>query len=79
MDHQQIKEMQHGFISGRSCFTNLLTFLERVTSYIDSDFPVDVIYLDFLKAFDKVHYDRLLMKVKAHGIGDNIHRWIGDF
>ena len=63
MDHQLIKETQHGFISSKSCLTNLLIFLERVTSYIDSGFPVDV---------------RLLMKVKAHGIGDNIYRWIGE-
>ena len=57
MDHQRIKETQHGFIPGISCLTNLLTFLERVTSYIDSSFPVDVIYLDFSKAFDKVPHD----------------------
>ena len=79
MDHQLIIEMQHGFIPNKSFLTNLLTFLERVTSYIDSGFPVDVIYLDFLKAFDKMPHERLLMNVKAHGIGDNIHRWIGEW
>ena len=68
MDHQLIKEMQHDFIPGISCLTNLLTFLERMTSYLDSSFPVDVIYLDISKTFDK-----------AHGIGDNIHRWIGEW
>ena len=62
MDHQLIKVTQHAFTPGESCFTNLLTFMERVTSYIDSGFPVDVIYLDFLKAFDKVPHERLLMK-----------------
>jgi len=50
-----IKESQHGFLKGRSCLTNLLEFLEFVTNYIDQGYPIDVIYLDFQKAFDKFH------------------------
>ena len=38
--------------------------------------PVDIIYLDFKKAFDKVPHQRLLLKLKAHGIGDSITDWI---
>ena len=38
--------------------------------------PVDIIYLDFQKAFDKVSHQRLLLKLKAHGIGDSIIDWI---
>ena len=38
--------------------------------------PVDIIYLDFQKAFDKVPHQRLLLKLKAHGIGDSITDWI---
>ena len=38
--------------------------------------PVDIIYLDFQKAFDKVPHQRLLLKLKAHGIGDGIIDWI---
>ena len=49
-----IRDSQHGFLSGRSCTTNLLAFLEEVTLAVDSGIPVDVIYLDFAKAFDKV-------------------------
>ena len=37
---------------------------------------VDVVYLDFAKAFDKVIHQRLLLKLKAHGIGGSILRWI---
>jgi len=33
---------------------NLLMFVEEVANYLDSGYPVDVIYLDFQKAFDKV-------------------------
>ena len=38
--------------------------------------PVDIVYLDFQKAFDKVPRQRLLLNLKAHGIGDSITDWI---
>jgi hypothetical protein len=75
-NHQLVKQSQHGFRRGHSCLTNLLTFLERVTQWIDEGKPVDVIYLDYSKAFDKVAHARLLMKIKAHGIGEKMARWI---
>ena len=50
-----IRDAQHGFTQGRSCLTNLLKFLEEVTAYVDEGSPVDVLYLDFSKAFDKVN------------------------
>ena len=34
------------------------------------------IYLDFQKAFDKVPHQRLLIKLKSHGMGFNIVKWI---
>jgi ribonuclease P/MRP protein subunit RPP40 len=37
---------------------------------------VDVVFLDFAKAFDKVPKERLLQKLKAHGVQGNILRWI---
>ena len=44
--------------------------------WIDEGSPVDIIYLDLQKAFDKLPYQRLLLKLKAHGIGDGIIDWI---
>ena len=49
---------QHGFISGRSCITQLLEYIEDLTEAIDNSEDVDVIYLDFCKAFDKVPHRR---------------------
>ena len=46
------------------------------TTVKDVGSPVDIIYLDFQKAFDKVPHQRLLLKLKAHGIGDSITDWI---
>ena len=37
---------------------------------------MDVVYLDFRKAFDKVLHQRLLLKLKAHGIGNDVINWI---
>jgi len=74
--HNLIKERQHGFVKRKSCLTNLLVFMEEVTNYIDSGYPVDVIYLDFQKAFDKVPHRRLITKIEAHGIGGEVLRWI---
>ena len=58
-----IRDTQHGFTEGRSCLTNLLSFLEEVTAYVDEDSPVDVLYLDFSKAFDKVTHKPLVKKL----------------
>ena len=37
---------------------------------------MDVVYLDFQKAFDKMPHQRLLLKLKAHGIGNDVINWI---
>ena len=71
-----IKRTQHGFMRGRSCTSNLLSFLDKVTAAVDSCEAVDVIYLDFAKAFDKVPIQRLLKKVRAHGIRGRVLSWI---
>ena len=38
--------------------------------------PVDVIYLDFQNAFDKVPHQRLILKLKSHGMGNSLINWI---
>ena len=74
--HKLLNSSQHGFLKARSCLTNMLCFLEEITKWIDVGSPVDIIYLDFQKAFNKVPHQRLLLKLKAHGIGDSITDWI---
>ena len=44
-----LRGTQHEFRKGRSCLTNLLSFLDRVTEELDDGGSVDVIYLDFAK------------------------------
>ena len=71
-----IGNSQHGFRKQRSCLTNLLEFLDDVNSYIDQGIPVDVVYLDFAKAFDKVPHKRLIFKLRKLSINEKIVRWI---
>ena len=74
--HNLIKDTQYGFLRGRSCLTNLLEYTEKFSKWVDDESSVDVIYLDFQKAFDKVPRQRLLIKLKSHGMGVNIVTWI---
>ncbi len=74
--HKLVNPSQHGFLKARSCLIIVLCFFEEINKWVDDGSPVDVIYLDFKKAFDKVPYQRLLLKLKSHGMGDSIINWI---
>jgi len=71
-----LNNSQHGFRKHRSCTTNLIEFMEFVTAAADKGEAVNVVYLDFSKAFDKVPVKRLLEKIKAHGIQGEVLRWV---
>ena len=71
-----LKDTQHGFRNKRSCLTNLLDFFHDVLNLYDESKAVDIIYLDFQKAFDKVPHKRLLIKLKSHGIKGGVLSWI---
>ena len=75
--HKLINISQHGFLKARSCLANLLCFFEEITKWVDDGSPVDVVYLAFQKAFDKVPHQRLLLKLKAHGIGQGSANFLG--
>ena len=70
---------QHGFRKKRSCVTQLLEVVEDITVMVDQGMPVDIIYLDFKKAFDSVPHMRLLSKLAAYGICGNVIKWIETF
>ena len=72
-------ESQHGFMKTRSCITQLLETLEEWTDLLDQNFSIDVIYLDFQKAFDTIPHQRLLSKVHTYGIRGKVYEWIRNF
>ena len=74
-----LNNSQHGFRQHRSCLTNILEFFEHITDLIvDQGLPVDVIYLDLQKAFDKVPHRRLLSLdkgVAVQQIAEVSYKW----
>jgi hypothetical protein len=62
-------KFQHGFRSKRSCETQLIGLIKDLTLTIDSKMQIDMIVLNFAKAFDKVSHPRLLHKLRHYGRG----------
>ena len=70
-----IKNSQHGFTKEKSCLTNLIAFYDGVTGWVNEGRAVDVVYLDFSKAFDTVSHDILLGKLRKWGLYEWSVRW----
>ena len=70
---------QHGFRKGRSCETQLALFTHDILVSGEDNVPVDAIFLDFKKAFDKVPHNKLIIKLQSYGLDGNVINWIRDF
>ena len=70
---------QHGFRKQRSCMSQLIEVMDNFTQMIEDGHDIDIIYLDFKKAFDSVPHERLLNKLSSYGIQGNILTWIRSF
>ncbi|GAB0183700.1 mitochondrial enolase superfamily member 1 [Grus japonensis] len=62
-DKKLIESSQHGFMEGKSCFTNLRAFYNELTSLMDEGRTVVVVYLDFRTTFDTVSHNILMEKL----------------
>lgn len=74
-----LNDKQHGFRRGRSCISQLLAHFEKIMEELQKGSNVDVIYLDFSKAFDKLDFKTLLLKLKRYGISSKLGRWLYSF
>ena len=74
-----IIDEQHGFRQRFSCETQLITTIHDWAKSIYVCCQTDAILLDFLKAFDSVPHQRLLLKLDYHGIRGNLLLWIKAF
>ncbi|GAB0204081.1 mitochondrial enolase superfamily member 1 [Grus japonensis] len=67
---------QHGFTTGKLCLTNLITFYNKVTCSVDVGQAVDIVYLDFSKAFSTIPHSLLLEKLMCYGLDKWSVRWV---
>ena len=70
---------QHGFRSGRSCLSQLVEHHNKILEELEKSNNVDVIYVDFAKAFDKVDHGIFPNKLKKIGINGKVGVWIHVF
>ena len=78
-DNDIVTQCQHGFVTKKSCFTNLLETYETCTRAVDDGYGIDVIYLDYRKAFDSVPHCRLVRKLAGCGFGGKLLTWLTAF
>ena len=77
--HNIVCEEQHGFQQGKSCETQLLYVVNDFAKSLNRGEEIDCLFLDFSKAFDKVPYCRLLLKLNEYGLCPQVLTWIKDF
>ena len=67
-EKEVIGNSQHGISREYSCLPNLTGFCVKMTSFVDQGRAVDVIYLDFSKAFNSVSYNVLVAKLGHYSV-----------
>ena len=72
-------DRQFGFLGGRSTTLQLLKVLDKWTEVLDRGGYVDVVYCDFMKAFDTVPHGRLIQVLNHYGVDDYLVTWIKGF
>ena len=78
-NHKILHDCQHGFRSKRSCETQRIGTHQSIASKLKGKSQVDVIQLDFSKAFDKVPHQRLMYKLQYYGVRCTTAKWIQSF
>ena len=79
VNNKLISKDQHGFVRKKACVTNLLETLDFISSKLVKGECVDIIFLDFLKAFDMVPHRRLLKKLSGYGVIGSMLEWFKSF
>ena len=79
INEKLLVDAQHGFVSGRSCVTQLIETIEEWTQMLDNGNSVDAVYSDLCKAFVTVAHERLLIKFTGYGVNGKVLSWVKRF
>ena len=74
-----IHDSHHGFLTGRSCTTQLLLVHHDWFKVLDKTGQVDVVFIDFSKAFNRVCHNILLTKLYKYGVHGDLLNWCRDY
>ena len=78
-DHFMISIWQSGFLPGTSTVTQLIEIYDQFCKAVSSGKDIRVVFLDISKAFDRVWHEGLLHKLKGHGIGGTLLKWLTSY
>ena len=78
-DNSILTDSQHCFRARRSCETQLLTLVHELADSNDRGKQIDLVILDFSKAFDREPHQRLPAKINHYGIQGQTYKWIESF
>ena len=82
-DHYNLNNIltpeQSGFRNNHSTTSVLLELLNDITKIIDDGNCVDIIAVDFAKAFDSISHNKFIYKLQFYGIGGKVQSWMKEF
>lgn len=75
-ENRIIRSSQQGFTKGKSCVSNLIAFYDGMISWLNEGRELNVVYLDFRKAFDTASHNVLQGKLRNCGLDEWRARWM---
>lgn len=70
---------QHGYLPGKSTVSQLSQVVHQFANALERRQQVDVLHLNFSKAFDRVSHEKLLFKLECLGIGGSLLAWFRSY
>ena len=79
MQNKLISDAQHGFLQRRSTLSQQVKLLNTLTKNYDHKSRLDMIYLDFSKAFDRVSHNKLVYILDHLKVNSKVITWITNY